>query len=230
MHWLKSILLKLDLFDWVRDILGQLRACSDRNCFLAHIPYAKRRLFVETHDPVRYGSISLALERLREEGIEGAMAEVGVWRGHTSKLIRALEPTKKFYLFDTFKGFSPKDLPQGSGDCRFSDTSVEIVKKNVGSLKGVTIIPGYFPESAKSLEKERFSFVMLDVDLFAPTLAGLEYFYPRMSSGGYIFIHDYNSPESNWAVSKATNEFMRDKEEKLIEIPDVGGSVVIRKC
>ena len=33
----------------------------------------------------------------------------------------------------------------------------------------------------------------MDVDLYAPTLAGLEYFVPRMSPGGAIFLHDYNS-------------------------------------
>ncbi|MBI2954275.1 MAG: methyltransferase, partial [Chloroflexi bacterium] len=65
--------------------------------------------------------------------------------------------------------------------------------------------------------------------LFKPTLAGLHFFYPRMNPGGYIFAHDYNSPESGWAVSRAVNEFMADKAEKLIELPDKWGSIVVRK-
>jgi O-methyltransferase len=79
------------------------------------------------------------------------------------------------------------------------------------------------------LEHEVFAFDMLDVDLFNPTISGLGFFYDRVNSGGYIFIHDYNSPESDWAVLRATNEFMKDKPEKMIEIPDMGGSVIFRK-
>ena len=38
--------------------------------------------------------------------------------------------------------------------------------------------------------------VMLDVDLYRPALEVLRFFYPRMVRGGYFFMHDFNSPES----------------------------------
>ena len=76
---------------------------------------------------------------------------------------------------------------------------------------------------------ERFAFVMVDVDKYKPTLAALEIFYSRMSRGGYVFIHDYNSPESEYGVSRAVNDFFRNKTEQIIELPDRGGSVVFRK-
>ena|SRR5438876_923841 len=38
-------------------------------------------------DPVRYASMALALERVRIEGIPGAIAEVGVYRGDTSRFL-----------------------------------------------------------------------------------------------------------------------------------------------
>ena len=74
-----------------------------------------------------------------------------------------------------------------------------------------------------------FAFVMLDLDKYKPTLAGLEVFYHRMNRGGYIFVHDYNRLESDYGVSKAVDDFLRDKAEQLVELPDAGGSVVIRK-
>ena len=70
---------------------------------------------------------------------------------------------------------------------------------------------------------------MLDADLYKPTRAGLEFFYPRMSKGGYIFLHDYTSSESNYAVSRAADEFLADKPEKIIEIPDTWGTALFRK-
>jgi len=84
----------------------------------------------------------------------------------------------------------------------------------IGDMNNIIIRKGYFPETAKGLESEMFSFVMLDLDLYKPTLAGLEFFYPRVKAGGYIFAHDYNSPESDHAVSRAMNEFLKDKPEK----------------
>jgi O-methyltransferase len=72
--------------------------------------------------------------------------------------------------------------------------------------------------------------VYLDADLYKSTIEGLKFFYPRISVGGFLFVHDYHNPiESNAGVLRAVKEFFNDKREKLIEIPDVLGSVVIRK-
>jgi O-methyltransferase len=50
-----------------------------------------------------------------------------------------------------------------------------------------------------------------------------------MVPGGYFFMHDFNSPESNYAISRATHEYMSDKPEMIVEIPDEWGSAVFRK-
>jgi len=192
-------------------------------------PYdaATQKSIVSCEDPVRFATLALAINQIRKNNIEGSIAEIGVWRGETSRFIHLLAPERALYLFDTFEGFPPEDLEHY--DDRFRDTSEEIVKERIGDLNNIVIRKGYFPETAKDLESEVFAFVLLDLDLYKPTLAGLEFFYPRMKSGGYIFAHDYNNPESNWAVSRATNEFMQDKPEKIVEIPDPWGSIVIRK-
>ena len=45
-----------------------------------------------------------------------------------------------------------------------------------------------------SLPDQNWSFVHIDVDLFEPTRAGLEYFVPRMVKGGVIINDDFGSP------------------------------------
>jgi O-methyltransferase len=132
------------------------------------------------------------------------------------------------YLFDTFIGFPKRDL-EAPEDTRFNDTSLEHVRLRVGDDANVIFKPGYFPETVSGVEKCRFCFVMLDADLYKPTKAGLEFFYPRMSKGGYIFLHDYTSYESNQAVSRAAAEYLADKPEKVIEIPDTWGTALFRK-
>jgi O-methyltransferase len=187
-----------------------------------------RELIKGRGDPIRDMTVALALETIDREEIEGDMAELGVYRGEMAILYHRIIPKKKLYLFDTFAGFPTKDL-EVSGDDRFSDTSIEYVKSRIGNDKNVIFKPGYFPETVSGMEECRFCFVMLDADLYKPTRAGLEFFYPRMSRGGYIFLHDYTSNESNQAVSRAAAEFLADKPEKVIEIPDTWGTALFRK-
>ncbi|MHA1193308.1 MAG: TylF/MycF/NovP-related O-methyltransferase [Promethearchaeota archaeon] len=180
-------------------------------------------------DPIRYGTIALAINTIKSEKIKGHFAELGVFQGNTSKIIHQLAPEKRLYLFDTFEGF-PVEFLENKVDTRFKNTQLERVKKNIGNLNNVIIRKGIFPETTEGLDSETFAFVYLDADLYKSTLEGLKFFYPRISKGGYLFIHDYHNPEeSNAGVMRAVDEFMVDKIEKKIEIPDVLGSILLRK-
>ncbi len=196
-------------------------------------PYNERvhnDLITLSWDPIRYSTIALAINSIVREKIQGSFAEFGVFKGETSKFIHLLAPEKILYLFDTFKGFPAEYIEDKNEVKRFKNTKVEIVKKNIGDLNNVVIRKGIFPETTKGLETEKFSFVYIDADLYISILDGLRFFYPRISQGGYLFIHDYNNPqESNAGVLRAVREFMADKEEKILEIPDILGSIVFRK-
>lgn len=179
-------------------------------------------------DPVRYSCLALALETIERDKIAGSLAELGVWRGTTSEFIHAQAPDRRLYLFDTFSGF-PGESGRNADD-RFRDTSVETVRRKLGAAAANACFRvGEFPGTAQGLESETFALVLLDVDKFEPTLAGLEFFYPRVARGGYVLIHDFNNPESDHGVRRAVNHFLKDKPEQLIEIPDTWGSIIFRK-
>jgi len=75
---------------------------------------------------------------------------------------------------------------------------------------------------------KKFSLVHLDCDLKKPTMAALEYFYPRIVKGGFLVMHDHSS--YCWkGAEEAINEFFKDKPEWVIPVPDKSGSCVIRK-
>jgi O-methyltransferase len=182
-------------------------------------------------DKVRFYNFWFQIERLRRGGISGSFAEVGVYQGETANIIHAMDSTRTFHLFDTFEGFDSRDLkgedPSGHEDIDFSDTSVEAVRLLVGGGEKVVIHPGFFPETTIGLEEQSYAFVHLDADLYHPTLAALKYFYPRLSPGGVMVVHDYNH---NWeGVRKALEEFMPGIPETLTEIPDWQGSAMIIK-
>jgi O-methyltransferase len=193
-----------------------------------HLSEAQRRLLVGTGDPIRYGTLLLAFEQLSKDQIPGSLAECGVYRGWLSKFIHNVAPERRLFLFDTFGGFDSRDV-SAHGDERFRDTSVQSVLEHIGSAENIVVRKGYFPETTVGLEDERFAFVMIDFDKYEPTLAALEFFYSRVSRGGFVFVHDYNSPESDWSCSRALDGFLADKVEEPICIPDPWGSALFRK-
>ncbi|MDD5438731.1 MAG: macrocin O-methyltransferase [Candidatus Omnitrophica bacterium] len=180
-----------------------------------------------TGDPVRFGAVWLAIDDIEKTHIAGAFAEAGVYQGKLSRYIHENAPGRKLYLFDTFEGFPGKYL-KGKKDERFTDTSAAMVREILGDSDNILIRKGVFPETARDLDKETFAFVSIDFDLYESTLAALRFFYPRMSKGGYIFLHDYANPESEFGVSKATSEFLGDKPGRVIRIPDACGSAIIK--
>ena len=180
------------------------------------------------HDDVRYASLALAIARLENDGVAGDFAEIGVYRGVTSSFIHRQAPDRTLYLFDTFEGFPEQDL-EGEKDQRFKDTSQQGVEALIGDTRNIVFRKGYFPETAAGLEDKRFSLIMLDVDLYLPSLEVFRFFYPRMTRGGYFFMHDFNSPEANRGISRAAFEFLADKQEMLVEIPDFHGTAMFRK-
>jgi O-methyltransferase len=163
--------------------------------------------------------------------IEGAFAELGVYKGITAKVIHFMDTNRRFYLFDTFDGFDPRDLKNEFQNeskfdpSNFSDTNITQVRDYISGNDNIIFREGYFPDTARDLGKERFALVHLDADLYTPTLEALKFFYPRMSPGGVIIIHDYNH---TWdGITKAVNVFVKNIPESIIEVMDWQGSVMI---
>lgn len=180
--------------------------------------------------------------------IPGAVAELGVYKGHTAALLNGLLPDRKLYLFDTFEGFDERDVAveqQGSsvrpdgrlsyakpGD--FSDTSLEAVLAGMPYPGQCIFRKGFFPDTAAGLDHERFALVSLDPDLHDPALAGLRFFYERLNPGGAIVFHDYNNLQFE-GIKKAVAEFEEELAAagqpplKLVPLGDLHGSCVIIK-
>lgn len=183
-------------------------------------------------DFVRRQAFRLAAERINDRAIPGAIAELGVFQGEQAALLNRLFPDRRLRLFDTFEGFSHKDMAAeeslsaaSPGD--FSNTSVELVLSRMADRSKVIVHQGFFPESAVGVEDE-FAFVSLDVDLHDPTASGLRWFYPRLSKGGYIFVHDYNN-RRYMGVRRAVEDFVNESGACAVPLPDYAGSIIIAK-
>ena len=221
--WLKKRGITRANLRWIR-----IRRIASDWIMTPYLTQQQRRMLVGTGDPIRYGTILLSIEEITRDRIVGSLAECGVYKGSLSKFLHMMLPDRQLFLFDTFEGFDQRDS-EAQNDKRFRDTSEQSVLRHIGSTENIIMRKGYFPDTAVGLEQERFALVMIDFDKFEPTLAALTFFYSRTNPGGFIFIHDYSSPESNWACSRALSEFLADKPEKPVCIPDAWGTALFRK-
>ena len=206
-----------------------------------------------------------AAERLKEAGIPGDMAELGVYRGDFAAQLNLFMPDRRLYLFDTFEGFAEetaeKDRKQGYSTAQkgdFSDTSAEAVLARMPYPDKVVIRKGLFPASAEGLSAAeglseagnaagapgstegggQFCLVSLDADLYESTLEGLRFFWPRLSPGGMLFLHDWGGRQYAGvrAAVKAYEQELsaedgsgRAKHLPLVPLPDIHGTAVIVK-
>jgi len=184
-------------------------------------------------DKVRFFNWWFQIERLKYENIPGNFAEIGVYKGESAAVLHSMDPERKFHLFDTFTGLPSKDLALETGEAatythdRFADTHVDEVLLRISGNGNIFIHPGYFPETAVCVNDEQFALVNIDVDLYQPTLAALTFFYPRLSPGGIIFIHDHNH---KWeGIKKALAEFNRTIPETMVMVADLEGTAMIIK-
>ncbi len=179
-------------------------------------------------------------EVLHDKSIQGNVAEGGVFEGYFAKRINSEFPEKMLYLFDTFEGFDKRDidLEQGETKNREGHYNVPITLESLLSTmpypERVVIKKGYFPETAANVN-DVFSFVNLDFDLYQPTLAGLEFFYPKMARGGVILVHDYFLdyvvPDKNLAFQgtrQAADEFSAKHGVMFVPVGDEMSVAIVK--
>ncbi len=186
-------------------------------------------------DYVRYATLELCYEEIVSNAVAGSIAELGVYKGDFAKRLNLLFSDRSLYLFDTFEGFSKKDIEIekknnfSGGNQDFSDTSVEVVLSKMHYPKNCVIKKGFFPDTAKDIDiTVKFCFVSIDADLYDPIINGLGFFYPRLEKGGFIFVHDFNN-DAYKGARQAVIKFCKENSIGYTPLPDSGGTVVITK-
>jgi O-methyltransferase len=165
--------------------------------------------YVEIHQLI------MALQQTERFG--GDVAEVGVFQGGSAKILAMYKGIRPLHLFDTFQGLPEVD-PRVDG--RFYTgqfaASEDSVRAYLAEFPSVSIYRGVFPhETGHAVADRRFSFVHLDVDVKSSMEACLNFFWPRMQSGGIILCHDYSAE----GVRIAVDRFFSDRHVPVIALP-----------
>ena len=171
----------------------------------------------------------------------GDYAEVGTWKGFSARILFEHLPIgSTLHCFDTFTGFDPRDLAQDVGGLpdwlqpgHFSDTSADAARDYIRGEEmhsgRLQLHAGFFPDTFDGLEEHAWRFVHLDADLYAPTLAALERFWPRLVPGGVLVVHDYANEMYYEGVARALDLFCYRRSLMPVTLPDKAGSAVLIK-
>lgn len=171
--------------------------------------------------------------------IDGDTAEIGCYTGATSYLILQQNSTanvhpveqikfKQHLVFDSFRGLStPNHFDGNHWQVGQFSTDEATLRRNLQEFSGKFIVyAGWVPSRFGEVSDRRFSFVHIDVDLYEPTLASLEFFYDRMNEGGILILDDYGF-QNNPGVNLAADSFFKFRPEPLISLP-TGAAFMIK--
>jgi hypothetical protein len=176
--------------------------------------------------------------------VKGSIIECGVNQGYGimswAKLSAILEPvnlTRRIYGFDTFEGFpgvSNKDRSSSSNHVQKGDlsansyeeilelTSINDSTRFLGHVPKVELIKGDATKTIPKFIEEKphllVSLLFLDFDLYDPTKAALENFFPRMPKGSIIAFDELDNPL--WpGETQAMLEFCHKKKLSIKRLP-----------
>jgi O-methyltransferase len=166
--------------------------------------------------------------------LDGAILEVGVWRGGSGALmakqaeLTGIEST--VYLCDTFKGIvKANENDPIHRDGKFANTSKETVEDLIDTLqlKNTKILSGIFPEETeKFVEDNKFRFCHIDVDVYQSAKDIVEWIWPKLVVGGILVFDDYGFVAC-LGVTKFVNE-EKDKNDRLVLYNLNGHGIIIK--
>lgn len=200
-------------FDYI--VIASLSSMDSIKQQIINLGVSEERIltkYVENRVRARINFLRNLSIQIRDDSISGNVAEAGVFQGDFASHINRYFPDKKLYLFDTFSGFDKRDIEveqmhrfSSVAEGHLNNTSVDMVLQKMKYPNNVVIKKGYFPETAVGLE-ETFCFISMDLDLYKPTIEGLQLFWDKLSAGGVILIHDYYSV-GYLGIKQAVKEF-----------------------
>jgi O-methyltransferase len=152
--------------------------------------------------------------------------ECGVGEGLTAFYalheIKANTEKAKMYLYDSWDAMKSEDLlpSESHYEGRYKNLELDTTKQNLSKFQDILVYhKGYIPSSF-TVSESPDSIVYLSIDLNSakPTLATLEYFFPKLLPGGIILFDDYGQIGYS-DTRKIIDKFFHDKPGILMKLP-----------
>jgi O-methyltransferase len=168
--------------------------------------------------------------------VDGDLVECGVFEGlyaatALGTLGAAIEPTRTFYLYDTFQGLDARYATEHEIEMSGTDFSAagleESVRSRFAPWPNVKVIAGTVPDVLHSDAPEHVAFLHLDMNSAKAEIAALEFFYDRIPDGGVILLDDFGRSEYR-AMFEAYERWFGDCGQRILELPTGQGMIIKR--
>jgi len=133
--------------------------------------------------------------------IDGDFVECGVNTGLLSlaicRYVDFNNSGKTFYLFDTFSGIPEEQMTEEERPRRIADNEAcyeecyDLAVRNFEPFPRAHLVRGIVPSSLAQVEIERVSYLSLDMNIVAPEMAAIQFFWPKLSRGAIVLLDDY---------------------------------------
>lgn len=130
--------------------------------------------------------------------LPGDFVECGVNEGWLSSTVCAFidfnSLDKKFYLYDTYEGIPEEQISEREKERSALHKYIDCYERTKGTFAKyprVELIRGKVPDTLPLAPIERLSYLSIDMNIAAPELAAIEYFWPKISPGGVVILDDY---------------------------------------
>lgn len=172
--------------------------------------------------PVRLINLYALAKEADHMNLEGDLVECGVWNGGSAAMMAQLK--RKVWLFDSFEGLPlPGEKDKGIEAASFvkglhkgsQEKIIEVFKKLNVDLSSVNIVKGWLEDTLERSGVEKVVLLHIDTDWYASVKYALNFFYDRITPGGFIVVDDY------WffpGCRQAVHDFIKERrlEDKIV--------------
>lgn len=166
----------------------------------------------------RLDNVQACIEDVLRNNVEGDLIETGAWRGGVTIFMSAVLKAygindRSVWVADSFEGLpAPKNSYDGFdlSEVDMLAVSIEKVKENFEKFglldSNVKFLKGWFCDTLPTAPIDKLAIIRLDGDMYSSTMDALTNLYPKLTTGGYCIVDDYNSWPS---CKKAVTEYLK---------------------
>jgi len=209
-----------------------------------YAPWVRDEVFQQVYSQIKENTLvsenrCYELWQLAEQvaKLDGALMEVGVWKGGTSGLIaykaKEMGIEEKVYMCDTFEGVvkaTEKDsVFKGGEHSDASQEEVEFLLEKKLKLDNWKVLKGIFPdETAGQIPTEtKFRFCHIDVDVYASAKDIIEWIWTKLVVGGIIIVDDYGY-KATTGITDLIDKEERKKRDRIVWTNLTGHAMIIK--
>lgn len=206
-------------------------------------------LYDEAQQKTQMVATDNALRRLRHYTLmhllqqanltEGNVVELGTFHGlsayQIASQLTARDTGATFSIFDSFEGLSEIKEEDMSTHAIDDDSlrkqfayGEDLVKQNLSTFTCIQFYKGWIPDRFTEVEEQQFSFVHIDVDLYEPIKDSIDFFYPKLISGGIMVFDDYGFTTQFPGAKKAVDEVLSSLKHSFFMALPSGQAFIIK--